>query len=123
MPDPHACALAQNNRIAIMLAAVPQVQHAGATAVHVLSHHVAGLEAGRGQNIYKVNDAADGYYILVEGSVTLYDVRDKDDPGEGESSPVHTYIVLLCTCPITCTSRDAFGTLRTPGDGDVQASM
>lgn len=48
-----------------------------------------------GQTIYRAGDSPDQFYVVVQGQVTLYDARDKDN-GEGEGQICLSHLGL---CP------------------------
>lgn len=43
------------------------------------------IEVSRGSTLYRINDPSDAFFVIVEGSVTLFDARDKDESTEGGS--------------------------------------
>lgn len=82
-PAPSLLPFCQNNRLAVFLATALRTQHAGPTALHALSTAVQVVEMARGTTIYRLNDPADSFYVVVDGRVVLYDVKDKDEAEEG----------------------------------------
>ncbi|KXZ50194.1 hypothetical protein GPECTOR_17g831 [Gonium pectorale] len=76
--------VAQNNRLAIFLAQAPRTHQAGPTAIHALSCAVHVIEVQRGGTVYRINDQSDGFYMVIDGGVILYDVKDKDESEEDD---------------------------------------
>ncbi len=58
----------------------PDTSHPSACAPQV-------VEVSRGSTLYRINDPSDAFFVIVEGSVTLFDARDKDESTEGGSGP------------------------------------
>ncbi|GFR49116.1 hypothetical protein Agub_g10912 [Astrephomene gubernaculifera] len=85
---PNRRTVAQNNRLALFMASAPRTQHAGPTALHALSTAVQLLEVPRGGTIYRINEPSDGFYIVVDGKVVLYDLRDKEEEEDGDDGAV-----------------------------------
>ncbi|GIL58172.1 hypothetical protein Vafri_13026 [Volvox africanus] len=81
---PNRRTVAQNTRLAVFLGNAPRTQQAGPTALHALSVAVQVVEVPRGGTVYRMNDQPDGFYVLVDGWVTLYDVKDKDEAEEDD---------------------------------------
>ncbi|KAG2482880.1 hypothetical protein HYH03_018224 [Edaphochlamys debaryana] len=76
---PNRRSVAQNNKLAIFLASAPRTQAAGPTAIHSLSTAVQVVEVPRGCTLYRINDPSDGFYVIVDGRMVLYDVKDKEE--------------------------------------------
>ncbi|GLI63232.1 hypothetical protein VaNZ11_006121 [Volvox africanus] len=81
---PNRRTVAQNTRLAVFLGNAPRTQQAGPTALHALSVAVQVIEVPRGGTVYRINDQSDGFYVLVDGWVLLYDVKDKDEAEEDD---------------------------------------
>ncbi|KAG2445483.1 hypothetical protein HXX76_000099 [Chlamydomonas incerta] len=71
--------VAQNNRLAVFLASAPRTASAGPTAIHALSTAVQVVEVPRNGTVYRLNDPSDGFYVVVDGRVVLYDVKDREE--------------------------------------------
>ncbi|GIM13401.1 hypothetical protein Vretimale_16546 [Volvox reticuliferus] len=81
---PNRRTVAQNTRLAVFLGNAPRTQQAGPTALHALSVAVQVIEVPRGGTVYRMNDQSDGFYVVVDGRIILYDVKDKDEAEEDD---------------------------------------
>ncbi|EFJ50040.1 hypothetical protein VOLCADRAFT_103990 [Volvox carteri f. nagariensis] len=81
---PNRRTVAQNTRLAVFLGNAPRTQQAGPTALHALSTSVQVVEVARGGTVYRMNDQPDGFYVVVDGRIILYDVKDKDEAEEDD---------------------------------------